>query len=375
MNKGVHLTLMVGPVVAVPVPRAILDALQSVTVTTTAGDRSVFQLVFNVSTRSPLHTLFLLTGGAQIPIMRVIIVATFNGTPHVLMDGLVTHQQTAAGSAPGQSTLTVTGEDLTYAMNLIDFSFMRYPAMPAEARVALMIAKYAFLGILPLVMPSVFIDVPLPTRTIPQHRETDLTYIKFLADRVGYTFYLDPGPSPGMSVAYWGPEIKVGVPQPALNVDMDAHTNVESLSFRFDGSQKVLPMLVLQNEETGVPLQLPIPDITPLNPPLGMIPPLSLRTVPIDGSSSLGPIKALAIGLAQAARSSDAVFGTGTLDVQRYGRPLKARQLVGVRGAGLAFDGLYYVRSVTHNIRRGEYKQNFTLARNGLISTVARVPA
>jgi hypothetical protein len=54
---------------------------------------------------------------------------------------------------------------------------------------------------------------------------------------------------------------------------------------------------------------------------------------------------------------------------------LKARKLVGVRGAGAAFDGLYYVKSVTHNIKRGEYKQSFTLSRNGLLSTFKTVPA
>ena len=42
--------------------------------------------------------------------------------------------------------------------------------------------------------------------------------------------------------------------------------------------------------------------------------------------------------------------------------------LVGVRGAGLAYDGLYYVNSVTHKIKRGEYKQSFSLSRDGLIS-------
>jgi hypothetical protein len=61
--------------------------------------------------------------------------------------------------------------------------------------------------------------------------------------------------------------------------------------------------------------------------------------------------------------------------VLRYGRVLKARKLVGVRGAGPAFDGLYYVRGVTHNLKRGEYKQSFTLSRNGLLSTVQQVPA
>lgn len=79
-------------------------------------------------------------------------------------------------------------------------------------------------------------------------------------------------------------------------------------------------------------------------------------------------------GMAYASQHSDAVTGDGSLDVSRYGRVLKARQLVGVRGAGDAFDGLYYVKSVSHSIERGEYKQNFSLARNGLLSTTSRVP-
>ncbi len=59
----------------------------------------------------------------------------------------------------------------------------------------------------------------------------------------------------------------------------------------------------------------------------------------------------------------------------RYGNLLSARGLVGVRGAGMAFDGLYYVSSVTHQLKRGEYKQSFTLSRNGLVSTVPEVAA
>ena len=57
----------------------------------------------------------------------------------------------------------------------------------------------------------------------------------------------------------------------------------------------------------------------------------------------------------------------------RYRGVLQARRLVGVRGAGPAFDGLYYVKGVTHRIKRGEYKQDFTLTRNGLVSTVPTV--
>jgi len=79
-------------------------------------------------------------------------------------------------------------------------------------------------------------------------------------------------------------------------------------------------------------------------------------------------------GLAYVAQHGDAVFGNGTLDVAKYGRVLKSRQLVGVRGAGTPYDGLYYVKSVSHNIQRGSYKQSFKLARNGLFSTLPVVP-
>jgi hypothetical protein len=82
----------------------------------------------------------------------------------------------------------------------------------------------------------------------------------------------------------------------------------------------------------------------------------------------------LMLGLAAAAEYQEAVSAEGTLSVTRYGHVLKARQLVGVRGAGPAFDGLYYVKKVTHKIKRGEYKQDFILTRNGLVSTLPNIP-
>jgi len=374
MAKGLHLSLMIGPVVPLPVSQSVLDALTSVQVTISAGEAAGFQLTFAISNRSPLHTLFLVAGGAAPPLIRVVIVATINGTANVLIDGVMTHHQIAPGGENGQSTLTVTGEDLTRVMDLIDFSGVPYPAMPPEARVALIVAKYAVFGMVPLVIPSVLLDIPIPVDRIPRHQGTDLAYVRQLADDVGYVFYIDPGPQPGMNVARWGPEIKVGKPQPALSTNMDMHTNVESLSFSFDNTSKALPVLFIQNKETKVPIPIPIPDITPLNPPLGVIPPIPNRIAPIRTTANLSPVRAALIGLAKAAKSSDAVTGSGTLDVLRYGRVLQARQLVGVRGAGPAFDGLYYVKSVTHNIKRGEYKQSFNLARNGLLSTVPQVP-
>lgn len=374
MNKGIHLTLMIGPGVPMPVQQVVLDALTSVQVTTTAGQTSGFQLSFTLSNRSPLQTLFLLSGGASIPLVRVIIIVTINGTPEVLMDGVMTNHEITSGKDPGHSVLTVTGEDLSRVMDYIDFSGTPYPAMPAEARVALILAKYSVFGIIPMIIPSVFVNIPLPTERIPRHQGRDLGYIRYLAKLVGYVFYIEPGPIPGTSIAYWGPEIKVGVPQPALNVNMDACTNVENLSFSFKNDCKTIPIIYIQNSVTKLPIPIPVPDITPLNPPLGLIPPTSINIKKMEGTAKLSPIQAAMAGMVEAAKSSEAVTANGSLDVLRYGHILKARRLVGVRGAGLAFDGLYYVKSVTHNIKRGEYKQSFVLSRNCLISTLQKVP-
>ena len=291
------------------------------------------------------------------------------------MDGVITNNEIKPGKDASQAILTITGEDLSRVMSLIDFSGIPYPAMPAEARILLILAKYAAFGIIPKVIPSVMIDVPIPTEQIPSHKGNDLGYIKCLADEVGYVFYIEPGPKPGMSIAYWGPELKIGVPQPALNINMDAHTNVESLSCNFNTDNNKIPIVLIQEKNSKALIPIPIPDITPLNPPLGIVPPIPKGIEPINETAKHSPVKAALIGLAKAAKLVDAVSATGNLNVVRYGRILKARQLVGVRGAGTAFDGLYYVSSVTHKIKRGEYTQNFILERNGLISTLSKVPA
>lgn len=377
MLKGVHLSLMIGPIVPIPAPKVVIDHLENIEVTVADDGSSGFQLSFSLSNKSPLQILFLLTGGQPILFMRVIIVVTLSGQSEVLMDGVITHHQITPGSGGSQSTLTITGEDLTALMNQLDFGGFPFPAMPAEGRVALILAKYAVLGLIPLIIPSILVDVPIPTGRIPSQRGADLAYIKSLANQVGYVFYIDPGPKPGLNVAYWGPQIKIGIPQPALNIDMDAHTNVESLSFKFDNQKNKIPTVFIYNEITKVVFPIPIPPITPLNPPLGLIPPLPTSLVDLtparDDLSKRSIPQAIMMGLASAAKLAEAVTGTGELDVLRYGRVLKARQLVGVRGAGPAFDGLHYVTSVKNKLKRGEYKQSFELSRNGLISTVPKV--
>jgi hypothetical protein len=376
MLKGIHFTLLSGtiapgpgapPQVAPPepVPKDVAEAFLSAQVTQASGSssKSGFSLTFAFGKRSGVRPYF--DSGFFDPPRRIVLAATIDGEQDVLIDGVITRHEVSSSNDPGQSKLTVIGEDLTRLMDLIDFSWIfRYPAMAAEFRVAFILAKYVLLGMMPEIVPSVNIDIPLPTGRIPSHLGTDLQYLMYLANSVGYVFYMEPGPAPGLSKAYWGPEMTLSLPQPPLIVNSDASSNVDSLSFSFDGFAKTLHLMLIRDERVPVPIPIPIPDVNPLSPPLGRRLPFPLQIQPLRGVSHYNPAQAIMVGLAKAARAAEVISGSGSLNVMRYGRLLKCRRLVEVKGAGYPHDGLHFVRSVTHNIKPGEYKQSFVLSRN-----------
>lgn len=373
MINKLQLSLLIGPLVTLPAPPEVIDAFLSAQVTVTAGQRTGFQMTFAVSRKSLLTTT-LIPAGYFDPGIRVILVITVNGIPTPVIDGLITRQEVAVSDNIGQSVLTVTGEDVSVAMDLIKWQGIPMPPSPAAGRVTMIIAFYAMFGMIPVVLPELFPSIPLPTDRIEMQQGTHLEYLNKLAEDNGYVFYVDPGPVPGTNTAYWGPEIRIGIPQPALNVDFESDSNVTSLNFSYDGLARSTYITTIQEQMTKLPIPIPIPDIDPLKPPLAIKPAPALRVDLTNDTAKLNPVEALARSVARASASADAVTAQGQLDVARYGHILKARSLVGVRGAGLAYDGLYYVKSVTHNIKRGEYKQSFTLSRDGLISQTPQVP-
>src|ERR1700751_1353048 len=172
--KSVQLTLMMGPILPVTVPRVGLDALAEVEVKVEDVGQSGFQLMFSIDKQSPLQILFLLTGGMPLLFMRVILVATVNGVANVLIDGVITNNQISPGDKGSNSTLTITGKDLTALMDQSDWSGFPFPALPPEGRVALLLAKYALFGVVPMVIPSILMCLQLPIEQIPAQQGTDL---------------------------------------------------------------------------------------------------------------------------------------------------------------------------------------------------------
>ncbi len=155
-----------------------------------------------------------------------------------------------------------------------------------------------------------------------------------------------------MNTAYWGPEIKVGVPQPALNTDMDAHTNVRVADLSTQRTTtKAMPVVFIQNRDhQGRRSRSRSPTSIRCSPPLGLA-----AADPDEARLDEGHGEALADGGARQGRGARRSVrrrrrpASGIARRAALRRLLKARQLVGVRGAGIAFDGLYYVKSVTQH--------------------------
>ncbi|MEU4039650.1 hypothetical protein [Streptomyces collinus] len=365
MTPGLHLMLLTGDAVPEPAPAALMDALHHVRVTSATGVTSGFQLTFAVSSRSQLRQA-VTPGGALDVKRRVVVAVVLSGRCQVLVDGLITRQEVNAGRAFGSSFLTVTGEDLSL---LMDLQHVRcaYPGLAPHLRAVRVCARYTQYGITPLAVPPVLTEEPNPAVEIPVQAATDLAYLRATAADVGHVFHLEPGPAPGASTAYWGPQKREGDTQPALTTDCGAADNVEELTFAYDGlsAAQYRTHHVDPGSRSVSEVVPPEPQVLHRSLVTHQAPALCER--PLTGQTGRSLSRARLAGLGRTV-SGDPVTAEGTLDVLRYGHVLSAHRLVGVRGGGPAYDGTYVVRGVTHDITRSTFRQHFTLARDGLVS-------
>jgi hypothetical protein len=371
-----YLTLLIGPTVAVPAPLALAEALLQAEVTHSDEERSGFQLQFALGRSGPLALLDypLLANPLLRVFNRVILVLTMNAVPRVLMDGIITHQEVVPGNEPGSATLHVTGEDVSVMMDLEERA-AEHPAQDETVIALKLIAGYAQYGLIPLVIPPVVIDPPIPIERVPVQQATDLEYLREMAARHAYVFYVAPGPAPFTNTAYWGPPKRLDLPQRALNVSLGGETNVTNITFR---NQALGPELMegsVQDRTTNT--AVPVQTFASLRPPLAAQPAWLVNQPNVRRrrfrGSGLNAVQAFGRAQARTDASVDALAADGEVDALRYGGMLQARGLVGLRGAGYSHDGFWYVKRVTHSIRRGAYTQRFSLAREGLGSTTPAV--
>lgn len=378
--NGINLTLRIGKTPQLA-PRLLMEALQSVEVIHSDSAQSGFQLVFQVGrsgTRDrqddPLLKSPLLT-----PFNRVILVITIQARAQVLMDGIITRQEFSP-SEPGQSTLTITGEDVSVMMDQATAKQVQHPQQSemAIARKIISSADYAKYKLIADVQKPPADITPSQNERIPAQSGSDLAYLRELGERFDYVFFVTPGPGVGQNTAYWGPRPRGRSSQGAITVEMGPFTNASGINVQFDAQAATLAQGRIQDRRTN--------QIQPLRAADSDRPPLSRQSVlqlqqrqgvrRVQTYEETGHEFARAQAKTQAIVNRSAESGitvTGELDTLRYGDLLELRELVTLRGMGNTHDGLYYVKSVTHRIRKGEYQQSFTITREGRSSTIARV--
>jgi hypothetical protein len=366
---SLQIGLYLGSMIPAPAPQFIAECLDKAEVTLSDEGPNTFQVSFRAD-RAPGLTqdYALLSSSLLKATSRLALTVSVNGTSRVLMDGFITRQEMKHEGPAGGATLTVTGQDVSVLMDLFQISF-EYPSLPDVAIVGVVLAKYSMIGIIPEIIPTPSSLVPLPIDWTPQHNSTDRDYLKQLASPHGYVFYVKPGPVLGTNIAYWGPPMRLGIPQPALTVDMGPGSNVESLSFQYDAMAPSLVHGMVQDniDEIGAPV---ITLLSTRIPPFASSPALFANQPFVRNLQFTDPRVGIlrSYDLAQSitdVSTDKVVTANGSLDTYRYGAILDAPGLIGVRGAGNNYDGMYYIQSVTHSISRAEYKQEFVLNREG----------
>jgi len=367
---GSHLQILIGPAVPLPAPLPLLEALSKIEIYVADTGRSGFQITLQANRKStdllddPLMLL------PQVAVeSRVVLTALIGAVPTVLIDGVITNIQNSPGSGE-PSTIVLTGEDISVLMDLEEKT-AQHPAQPENIIAMAIIAQYGRYGLIPMVIPPPVIDVPVPTERTPQQQATDYAYLQQMADRFGYVFYIKPGPAPLLNSAYWGPPELITTPQRALSVEMGSYTNVTNFTVENDSQNSTQVQGRVQDRRTGQ--TMPVQSVGVTRAPLAAKPAWlsqSNQRVVQFRESGRDTLQAFARAQAKADQAADRVVtARGELDVARYGGVLHPRSIVGVRGAGYTNDGLYYVKSVTHILHRGIYKQQFELQREGTGST------
>jgi hypothetical protein len=374
---GVSVTLLIGASVPIPAPSFLTSAWQSIQVTNTDEGRDGVQITFRVGRGGGLSNNLLdyqIVNSALLkPFNRVIIILSFGGIQQILIDGMITHQQLNPSNDPGQSNFTITGEDLSVMMDIEERSDT-HPNQSDADIVKKIIRRYARYGLVPIVKFPRIMENPKEKDRVPSQQSTDLSYILYLAKLYDHVFYIEPTGMPGVNNAFWGPLDLAGPPQNVLSVNMGPATNVTSINFQYYALEPNTIVGTVKTPFTGK--LLPVSVSRSLRPPLSEDPALLNQTTVRSKQfreSGLSEIQAKAVSQSQLDRSMNVVTVSGELNVLRYGNILRARRRVTLRGAGLTYDGLYYVKSVTHTIRRGDYSQSFSLTREGLGSSIQKV--
>lgn len=290
---------------------------------------------------------------------RLTVYAAFPSQTEVVFDGYISHTSCRANDEGANMVVEIRGVDASYHMNQEEKTRI-WRGKTYEQIASEIITEYQF-------KPTVA-EGPAgaePPEQVAQ-RATDHRFLRELARRRGYEFYVLGGN------AYFRPAELTGQPQKVIAVHFGEQTNCSDLRFDSDGTAPTVAQVSYFDAMAGTA-------VTDLAEASGLAPLGTKELSGLRGAIAMPQARRIARGLgfhsgAQAAeyaagilrRNGWWVTATGTLNGLRYGRVLRSRKLVTVKGAGPNYNGNYYVRKVQHRLTARTYDMQFELARNAL---------
>ncbi|MEA2429391.1 MAG: hypothetical protein QOF37_3019 [Thermoleophilaceae bacterium] len=342
-----------------PVPAAILGAIRTIEVEDHADLADMLRLQLTIGVRDDGEAWTGLDDALFTRLAEVQVAATLpDGRALALIKAYVVDVRTHLSPAPGASTMEVVAMDASVLMSLEE----KVRAWPDQSDSSIASTIFSEHGL------SANVHDSQPTRRQNElttiQREHDMAFVKRLAARNGYEFYVEVDDSGQVSGHFHPPSLDEPE-QGVLSVNLGPATNVDSFQARYDmmaaatadvrglevGNREVQPAQATSNEQPVLGAEPALPSDRP-------------RKVLLAGTglSEGGELQTLAQAVTE--RSSFAVSAEGELNGAAYGDVLRAKKPVLVRGAGQSFSGRYYVERVTHQFSGEGWIQRFKLKRN-----------
>ncbi|HKQ69133.1 MAG TPA: contractile injection system protein, VgrG/Pvc8 family [Polyangiaceae bacterium] len=292
------------------------------------------------------------------PWARIGISLTVADEERPLLDGYVTEARSHVSPDESGSHLELVGMDASVLMALEEKT--RDWANKKDSDIAETILREH--GFTPHVEDTEVVHDEAVS-TILQ-RETDIRFLKRLADRNGFECVIRG------TDAYFEPPSLDEEPLPTLATHFGGETNLTSFDARWDAVRSTgvqmsrIDALSKELETAAITtsaLELLGRDAAPAAPGTP-----SLAFVKQAVSTNLADLQRLC--QAQFDEASWFVSARGEVDTAAYGAVLEARRVVPIKGVGGPFSGVYYLTSVRHRFTPERHEQHFTARRNALFA-------